>query len=104
MHWRPPTIYHYSLGMQSKLPGGAILDVAYAGARDLHSILGRTINQAPLASAANPIRGQTTNTVANIPLRATLSRVDSEHDVLLQYRWRSLVQFVAGFADAKIQA
>ena len=70
MNWRPPTIYHYSLGLQSKLPGGAILDVAYAGARDLHSILGRTINQAPLASATDPIRGETTNTVANIPLRA----------------------------------
>jgi hypothetical protein len=70
MNWRPPTIYHYSLGLQSRLPGGAVLDVAYAGARDLHPILGRTINQAPLASASNPIRGQTTNTVANIPLRA----------------------------------
>jgi hypothetical protein len=70
MNWRPPTIYHYSLGLQSKLPGGAILEVAYAGARDLHSILGRTINQAALASPENPIRGQTTNTVANIPLRA----------------------------------
>ena len=70
MHWRPPTTYHYTLGLQSRLPGGAVLDVAYAGARDLHPILGRTINQAPLASASNPIRGQTTNTVANIPLRA----------------------------------
>ena len=70
MNWRPPTIYHYSLGLQSRLPGGAILEVGYAGARDLHAILGRTINQAPLASPADPIRGQTTNTVANIPLRA----------------------------------
>jgi hypothetical protein len=70
MNWRPPTIYHYSLGLQSKLPGGAILDVTYAGARDLHAILGRTINQAALASPEDPIRGQTTNTVANIPLRA----------------------------------
>ena len=69
MGWRPPTIYHYSLGLQSRLPGGAILDVAYAGARDLHTILGRTINQAPLASASNPIRGQTTNTLANIAQR-----------------------------------
>jgi hypothetical protein len=68
--WRPPTIYHYSLGLQSRIPGGAILDVAYAGARDLHTILGRSINQAPLASASNPIRGQTTNTVANISQRA----------------------------------
>jgi hypothetical protein len=70
MNWRPPTTYHYSLGLQTRLPGGAILDVAYAGARDLHTILGRTINQAGLASAENPIRNQTTNTVANIPLRA----------------------------------
>jgi Carboxypeptidase regulatory-like domain len=70
MSWRPPTIYHYSLGLQSRLPGGAILEVAYAGARDLHTILGRTINQAALASAGNPIRGQTTNTAANVPLRA----------------------------------
>jgi Carboxypeptidase regulatory-like domain/TonB dependent receptor len=70
MNWRPPTIYHYSLGAQTKLPGGAILDITYAGARDLHAILGRTINQAPLASPGHPIRGQTTNTVANIPLRA----------------------------------
>lgn len=70
MNWRPPTIYHYDLDVQSKLPGGAILDVAYSGARDLHTILGRTINQAALASPENPIRGQTTNTVANIPLRA----------------------------------
>jgi hypothetical protein len=69
MHWRPPTTYHYTLGLQSRIPGGAVLDVAYAGARDLHAVLGRTLNQAPLASAANPIRGQTTNTTANVALR-----------------------------------
>ena len=69
MGWRPPTIYHYSLGLQSRLPGGAVLDVAYAGARDLHGVLGRTLNQASLASATNPIRGQTTNTTANVALR-----------------------------------
>jgi hypothetical protein len=70
MDWRPPTTYHYSLGVQAQLPAGAILDVTYSGARDLHTILGRTINQAALASPSNPIRGETTNTVANIPLRA----------------------------------
>jgi hypothetical protein len=69
MNWRPPTTYHYSLGLQSRLPGGAVFDVAYAGARDLHTILGRTINQAGVASAANPIRGQTVNTTANVALR-----------------------------------
>ena len=69
MGWRPPTTYHYSLGLQSRLPGGAVLDVAYAGARDLHSVLGRSMNQAPLASATDPIRGQTTNTSANVNAR-----------------------------------
>jgi hypothetical protein len=68
--FRPGSTYHYSLGVQAKVPGGAILDVAYAGARGLHEILGRSINQANLASPANPIRGVTTNTVANISERA----------------------------------
>jgi len=68
--FRPASVYHYSLGVQAKLPSGIILDVAYAGARGLHEILGRSINQANLASPENPIRGQTTNTMANIPLRA----------------------------------
>jgi hypothetical protein len=67
--WRPPTTYHYSLGLQSRLPGGPVLDVAYAGARDLHLVFDRTANQAPLASPSNPIRGQTTNTLANIVYR-----------------------------------
>ena len=68
--FRPGSTYHYSLGVQTKIPGGAVLDVAYSGARALHTILGRSINQAALASPSAPIRGQTTNTVANIPLRS----------------------------------
>ena len=68
--FRPASVYHYSLGLQAKLPSGAILDLAYSGARGLHEILGRSINQANLASPEDPIRGQTTNTVANIAERA----------------------------------
>ncbi|MES2391154.1 MAG: carboxypeptidase regulatory-like domain-containing protein [Acidobacteriota bacterium] len=68
--FRPGSTYHYSLGVQAKIPGGAVLDVAYSGARALHLVLGRTINQANLASPSNPIRGQTKNTVANVPLRS----------------------------------
>jgi hypothetical protein len=56
--------------MQAQMPGGAILDLSYAGARGLHQIMGTSINQANLASPSNPIRGQTTNTVANTALRA----------------------------------
>ena len=70
LSFRPPTTYHYSFGMQARMPGGPILDVSYAGARNLHEIMGTSINQANLASPQNPIRGQTTNTVANTALRA----------------------------------
>ena len=75
-NFRPPTTYHFSLGLQSKLPGGAIFDLGYAGARDLHQIMSGSINQASLASPQNPIYYDggttpiTTNTAANAYERA----------------------------------
>jgi hypothetical protein len=70
LNWRPPTTYHYSLGLQSRLPGGPVLDVAYAGARDLHLVFDPSLDQARLASPESPINyygtSITTNTVANI--------------------------------------
>jgi hypothetical protein len=59
----------YSLGLQTQLPAGFVLETGYSGARGLHLIQEGSVNQAQLASAANPIRGQTTNTLANIGLR-----------------------------------
>jgi len=67
--FRPPMIQQYSLGLQTKLPGDLILETAYSGSRGNHLIRLRDVNQAEVASAENPIRGQITNTVANIPLR-----------------------------------
>src|SRR4029077_16353694 len=46
-----------------------ILETSYSGARGMHLIRERSINQAELATPANPIPGQTTNIVENIPLR-----------------------------------
>lgn len=68
-HFRPPVIQEYSFGLQTELAHGLILETSYSGARSLHLIRERSINQAELASPANPIRGQTTNIVENIPLR-----------------------------------
>src|SRR5262249_29625714 len=68
-HFRPPILQEYSLGVQTELAHGLILETSYSGARGLHIIRERSINQADLASPSNPIRGETTNTVANIPLR-----------------------------------
>jgi hypothetical protein len=68
-NFRPPLIQQYSLGVQIKLTPTMELEVGYSGERGLHLIRERTINQADLASPSNPIRGETTNTLANIPLR-----------------------------------
>ncbi len=66
---RPPTSYKYNLGFQSELPSHTVLEVTYVGARELHQIGSLSLNQASLASPTNPIRGVTTNTVANVALR-----------------------------------
>ena len=67
--FRAPMMQEYSLGIQTQLPGEIVLDVGYSGARGLHLIRARSINQADIASPANPIRGETTNTLANVMLR-----------------------------------
>jgi len=67
--FRAPMMQDYSLGIQMQLPADAVLDLGYSGARGLHLIRQRSINQAGIASPANPIRGETTNTLANVGLR-----------------------------------
>src|SRR5205814_3073372 len=67
--FQPPMSQEYSLGLQTLLPGDFTLEVGYSGARGTHQIRERAINQAEIASATNPIRGETTNTLANVPLR-----------------------------------
>jgi hypothetical protein len=66
---RPPFTQVYSLNLQTQVAHDYLLEVGYVGSRGMDLIEGRYINQANLASPSNPIRGQTTNTVANIPLR-----------------------------------
>lgn len=67
--YRPPLIQEYSLGLQTQLTPSLLLETGYSGARGLHVIRVRSINQADLASSSNIIRGQTTNTLADLPLR-----------------------------------
>ena len=117
LDWRPPTTYHFSLGLQSRLPGGAVLDVTYAGARDLHLIVGTSVNTAPLATPSNPIRGQTTSTVANINARKPYLgwapnsmyqwRMGNEawYNALqssLSQQWRHKLQYQASFTWARL--
>jgi len=67
--YRPPMVQEYSFGTQTQLTPSLVLEIGYSGARGLHLIDERSVNQAGLASPADPINGQTTNTVANVQQR-----------------------------------
>ncbi len=71
-NFRPPLIQTYNMNLQTQLTKDLVLEVGYVGQRGLHLLNERSLNQASLASAQNPIRGQTTNTVANVPLRVPI--------------------------------
>ena len=75
---RPPVVQQYSLNLQTDLSRDFLLQIGYAGTRGTKLIWERGFNEASLASASNPIRGQTTNTVANIPLRVPYEGFASE--------------------------
>jgi hypothetical protein len=68
-NFRPPVYQRYGLGLQTQIAKDLVLEVGYSGMRGTHMLVDRDINEASLASATNPIRGVTTNTVSNIPLR-----------------------------------
>jgi hypothetical protein len=67
--YRPPLVQEYSFGTQTQITPTLVLEVGYSGARGLHLIDERSVNQAGLASPADPINGQTTNTLANVQQR-----------------------------------
>lgn len=68
-NWQPSHWQHYSADLQTQLLQNWVLDVAYVGGRGTDLYAATLPNQAELASPSNPIRGETTNTIANIPLR-----------------------------------
>lgn len=67
--FRPAVVQHYDLTTQVKLSSGSVLEVGYLGTRGQNLILDVEPNQAALATPSSPIRGQTNNTVTNVPLR-----------------------------------
>jgi hypothetical protein len=73
--FRPAMIQQYSLNVQAELHEGWLLEIGYVGTRGTHLIRQRSLNQALSASADSPIRGVTTNAVANIPLRVPIPGV-----------------------------
>lgn len=70
-HFRPPIVQQYSLDLQTSLSHNFLLDIGYHGARGTKLVEEQAFNQA-LDATITPIRGQTTNTVANVPLRVPI--------------------------------
>ncbi len=82
--FRPAMIQQYSSNVQAELYEGWLLEVGYVGTRGTHLVRQRSLNQALPASANNPIRGVTENTVANIPLRLPVPGVPPDSLLLME--------------------
>jgi hypothetical protein len=67
--FQPSVSQHFSLDLQTQISRNILFDLAYAGARSTKLIEANYVNQALLASPTNPVNGQTSNTIANIPMR-----------------------------------
>jgi hypothetical protein len=74
-NFRPTQVQQYSFNVQSEFSRGFLLEVGYVGTRGVHLVRQRSSNQALSASAGNPIRGQSSNTIANIALRVPIPGV-----------------------------
>jgi hypothetical protein len=112
--FRPPLIQQYSMDLQSLLGRDLMLDVGYHGTRGSRLTEVRLWDQA-VDATVTPIRGQTTNTFSNIPLRepiegfssAGATTVQSEGaswynalDVSLTKRFSHGLQFLASYTWA----
>jgi hypothetical protein len=75
--FRSSVIQQFGLNVQDELRRGLLLEVGYVGTRGTHLLRTRLLNQALAASPSDPIRGQTTNTLANIPLRVPIVGIPS---------------------------
>lgn len=68
-NYQPSVWQRFSLDTQAQLARNLVFDIGYVGGRGTKLYESVYANQAVLASPSNPIRGQTTNDIANIPLR-----------------------------------
>ena len=114
--FRPAMIQQYALNFQTEWHEGWLLEVGYVGTRGIHLMRQRSLNQALSASASNPIRGTTQNTLANISLRVpilgippdSLQEMESEGsswynglEVSLTKRLSHGLQFLASYTFSK---
>jgi hypothetical protein len=70
--WNSPRTQQYSLNIQYEFLPNWLLEVGYVGGHGTRLLESRNLNQPFLASPENPINGQTTNTLATVPLRVPI--------------------------------
>jgi hypothetical protein len=114
--FRSAIVQQYSLNLQEEVHRGWLLEIGYVGTRGTHLQRLRSLNQALESSASTPIRGTTTNTVANIGLRVpilgipadSLQEVESEGnswynglEISLTKRLSRDFQFLASYTFSK---
>ena len=114
--FRPALIQQFGLNVQNELVPNLLLEVGYVGTRGTSLMRARLPNQALDASPSNPVRGQTSNTVSNIPLRlpipgqppASLFLVESSGnswynglEVSLTKQYSHGLQFLASYTFSK---
>jgi hypothetical protein len=114
--YRPGIVQQFTLNVQTELAKDFLAEVGYVGTHGTHLLEMISTNQALSATPENPIRGVTTNTVDNIPLRvpiegitpASLSIVESEGyswynalEASLTKRFSHGLQFLASYTFSK---
>src|SRR5258707_10803643 len=82
--FRSDVITQYSLDVESELHQGWLLEMGYVGTRGTHLVRQRSLNQASSASTSDPVRGVTTETVANIPLRVPILGIPADSLQLME--------------------
>ena len=82
--FRPTMVQQYSLNVQTELHKDWLLEVGYVGTRGTNLVRQRSLNQALSASGSHPIRGVTTDTFANIPLRVPILGVPPDSLVVME--------------------
>ena len=98
---RTPNLQQWCLNVQSQITSSTLVEIGYAGTKGSNLATMRLINQALLASAANPVNGQTTNTSANAALRVPYVGFSCAGLVWLETS-RLLVSFPAGQCDSTL--
>ncbi len=90
--FRPALLQQYSVNIQGEPYDGWLVEVGYVGTRGTHLQRVRSLNQAMSASATQPIRGVTSNTLVNVSLRVPIAGIPADSLDIVESAGSLLVQ------------